>query len=118
MPVPTEALTLLIERDAGEVDLAARFEDPKYEIFGLTEFERGKKPRVSIARPLWYQFWRANRLRITLAHEYGHLLLHAWLYQDFGCEGVRHTCYRRDMLPTRQVVDWKEWQLVMRQAPS
>src|SRR5208282_4073339 len=61
IPVPTEALTVLIERD---------------EVFGYTKFERGKKPLVTIARELWEQQHRNNRLRTTLTHEYGHVLLH------------------------------------------
>lgn len=52
IPVPTEALTVLIERDAAELDLAMNLSDEIYEVFGYTQFERGKKPFVKIAREL------------------------------------------------------------------
>jgi len=75
IPVPTEALTVLIERDAAELDLAMNLSDERYEVFGYTKFERGKKPLVTIARELWEQQHRNNRLRTTLTREYGHVLL-------------------------------------------
>jgi hypothetical protein len=61
IPVPTEALTVLIERDAAELDLAMNLSDERYEVFGYTKFERGKKPLVTIARELWEQQHRNNR---------------------------------------------------------
>src|SRR5208337_4710408 len=72
IPVPTEAVTMLIERDAADLDLATNLSDDIHEVFGFTQFERGQKPVVKIARELWEQRHRNNRLRTTLTHEYGH----------------------------------------------
>jgi Zn-dependent peptidase ImmA (M78 family) len=110
IPVPTEALTMLIERDAAELDLEKNLSDATYEVFGYTEFERGRKPLVRIARELWEQRHRNNRLRTTLAHEYGHVMLHTWLYDQYGTTSGPQLCYWHSMLPTNRVVDWMEWQ--------
>ena len=110
IPVPTEALTVLIERDAAELDLAMNLSDERYEVFGYTKFERGKKPLVTIARELWEQQHRNNRLRTTLTHEYGHVLLHTWLYDKYATSSGPQLCYWHSMLPTSAVVDWFEWQ--------
>jgi hypothetical protein len=110
IPVPTEALTVLIERDAEDLDLSATLSDQNYDVFGVTDFERGKKPRVRIARELWEQSWRLNRLRTTLAHEYGHVMLHTWLYDRKDAPTGPQTCCWQSLLPTGGVVDWMEWQ--------
>jgi Zn-dependent peptidase ImmA (M78 family) len=110
IPVPTEALTEIIERDGGDLDIRPNLSDDKYEVFGYTRFERGKKPIVTIARELWEQRYRNNRLRMTLSHEYGHVLLHAWLYEKYGAAAEPQLCYWQSLLPTEGVVDWMEWQ--------
>jgi Zn-dependent peptidase ImmA (M78 family) len=110
IPVPTEALTVLIERDAADLDLAMNLSDEIHEVFGFTAFQRGRKPRVFIARELWEQRHRNNRLRTTLAHEYGHVLLHTWLYDEYGSLIEPEFCYWQSALPTSAVVDWFEWQ--------
>ncbi|MBF6560343.1 MAG: hypothetical protein IVW56_08650, partial [Candidatus Binataceae bacterium] len=68
-------VTMLIERDAADLDLATNLSDDIHEVFGFTQFERGQKPVVKIARELWEQRHRNNRLRTTLTHEYGHVML-------------------------------------------
>jgi hypothetical protein len=110
IPVPTEALTLLIERDAADLDLSANLSDQEHEVFGVTYFFSGKRPQVKILRELWEQSWRVNRLRTTLAHEYGHVLLHAWLYDRPEAPPGPQTCYWRTMLPSMSTIDWMEWQ--------
>jgi hypothetical protein len=110
IPVPTEAFTLLIERDAADLDVASDLSDNTYETFGVTLFHRGGKPTVKIARELWEQRSRSNRLRMTLAHEYGHVMLHAWLYDQYAVSDSPQRCYWKDLLPTSYVVDWAEWQ--------
>ncbi len=110
IPVPTEAFTLLIERDAADFDIATDLSDDTYETFGVTLFHRGGKPTVKIARELWEQRGRSNRLRMTLAHEYGHLMLHTWLYDKYAIADGPQRCYWKDLLPTNRVVDWAEWQ--------
>jgi Zn-dependent peptidase ImmA (M78 family) len=114
--VPTDALTVLIERDAEELDLHADLiaDNDNEEIHGVTWFFPGAKPTVQINRKLRREFRRANRYRTTLAHEYGHILLHAWLYDRFRRELQSREplrCYSRTVQTSidRQT-DWIEWQ--------
>jgi hypothetical protein len=110
VPVPTEAITVLIERDAGDLDFASDLSDELYDTFGVTLFFPGRKPTVKIARELWEQRSRNNRLRMTLAHEYGHLLLHTWLYDKYAKSQDPQRCYWKNLHPTSRVIDWLEWQ--------
>ena len=50
-------------------------EGERGEVEGVTEFQVGKKPRVLINRQLSEGRNMENRLRTTLAHEYGHVHL-------------------------------------------
>src|SRR2546426_560360 len=70
-PIPTDGLTLLIERDAADLDLGADLSAEGSEVHGVTEFFPGTKPSVRIARELSDNH-SENRLRTTLTHEYGH----------------------------------------------
>jgi hypothetical protein len=108
--VPTEAITAIIERDAGDLDLRPDLSDDEYEVFGYTVFPRGEKPRVIIARELWEQRHRSNRLRMTLGHEYGHVLLHMWLYDKYASAAEPQRCHWRDLLPAERMADSAEWQ--------
>ena len=110
IPVPTEALTMLIERDAADLDLAMNLSDDATRSLDTRSLSVVKKPLVTIARELWEQQHRNNRLRTTLTHEYGHVLLHTWLYDKYGAASGPHRCYWQSMLPTSAVVDWFEWQ--------
>ncbi|MGB6091167.1 MAG: hypothetical protein WBG26_16840 [Candidatus Binataceae bacterium] len=110
IPVPTEAVTMLIERDAADLDLATNLSDDIHEVFGFTQFKRGRKPVVTIARELWEQRHRNNRLRTTLTHEYGHVMLHTWLYDKYGAAGGPHRGYWQSLRPTERGFDWFEWQ--------
>jgi hypothetical protein len=76
VPIPTNALVVLIEQYAEDLDLFADLSGEGANVQGVTEFFTSGKPQVRIARELSKQFWRAHRLRTTLAHEYGH-------YADF-----------------------------------
>ena len=67
IPVSTEAITVLIERDAAELDVATDLSEEVYDGFGVTLFYVGRRPTVKIARELWQQRSRNNRLRMTLA---------------------------------------------------
>ena len=50
IPVPTEAVTMLIERDAADLDLATNLSDDMHEVFGFTQFERGRQADWSKSR--------------------------------------------------------------------
>lgn len=80
LPVPTEDLTVLIERDAEDLDLYADLSGEEGGAQGVTDFFPGRKPRVRIAKELSEQEHKENRLRTTLTHEYGHVKCHAPLY--------------------------------------
>jgi hypothetical protein len=110
IPVPTPALVALLERDAQAIDLYCDLTAEGEEIHGLTEFFPGSKPRVSVARELSFQHWRAHRLRSTLTHEYGHVHWHASLYDRYCGHGERHKCARGNVLPQKSDCDWMEWQ--------
>ena len=112
----TDALTVLIEREAEVLDLDAELiaENEREEIHGVTTFSPGQRPTVEINRHLRRMIRRINRLRTTLAHEYGHLLLHAWLYEHFrGQIGnpAPLRCYSRTVEGNiDRLTDWMEWQ--------
>ncbi len=78
-PLPTDVLTQLLERDTSVLNLYAALDDG---INGMTTMFGGDRlPRVDIAAALSRQWFRENRLRTTLAHEYAHVLLHAPLWR-------------------------------------
>jgi Zn-dependent peptidase ImmA (M78 family) len=91
-------------------EIERHLSDDRYEVLGYTQFEPGKKPCVKIATELWQKWYQANRLRFTLAHEFGHILLHRWLYDKYPPAGGSQLCYRHNLLPSDLVLDWMEWQ--------
>ncbi len=109
IPVPTDALKVLIEGEAAKL-LRADLSHEGEEVHGITEFFPGGKPWVSIARELSAQPWRAHRERTTLAHEYGHVHWHTPLYDRYCRPGERHKCARGQLLPRSGQRDWMEWQ--------
>ena len=109
IPVPTEALKVLIEGEAAKL-LHADLSHEGEEVHGITEFFPGCKLWVSIARELSAQPWRAHRECTTLAHEYGHVHWHTPLYDRYCRPGERHKCARGQLLPRSGQRDWMEWQ--------
>jgi hypothetical protein len=118
LPVPTNALTTLIECEADDLDVYADLTAEGPDVEGMTEFVRGKLPRVKIASTLTADSQREHRLRTTLAHEYGHVRFHAPLFEHREPTLVlfldtettnRQVCQRRSILLARQS-DWMEWQ--------
>ena len=83
LPLSTDDLCVLIERDTSDLDLYADLSTEGEDVEGLTEFFPNRKPAVKIARELSIDSRRHNRLRTTLAHEYGHVKFHSFLW-DFG----------------------------------
>ena len=119
VPIPTDDLTRLIERDVSDFDPGADLAVYGADVEGVTEFRPGRKPRVRIAGELAYDERRQNRYRTTLTHEYGHVRFHSYLFEIesgsddlFGLPAQRdrvQVCKRETILDTR-VVDWMEWQ--------
>ncbi|HUA33189.1 MAG TPA: hypothetical protein VMA09_06260 [Candidatus Binataceae bacterium] len=110
IPVPTQALAVMIEDEAAKFNMLSDLSDEGDEVHGVTDFFPGKKPEVRIARELSHQFWREHRLRSTLPHEYGHVHWHTWLYDRYCDRGERHKCLRGEILPGNAEIDWMEWQ--------
>lgn len=119
LPIPTDVLTKLIERDTQYLDLYADLSDEEgSNVEGVTDFCPGKKPIVRIATALTQGNNREHRLRTTLTHEYGHVKFHDYLYQFDEPTGALFPdaferkpakCKRETMLDA-PVSDWMEWQ--------
>lgn len=117
-PVSTDDLTVLIEQATESLDAYADLSGYGVNVEGATIFQPGRKPRVLISDKLQLDENRENRLRTTLAHEYGHVRFHAYLWdaEPPGPDLLRRNpnanmqiCYRDRMLDAAQT-DWMEWQ--------
>ncbi len=117
-PVPTDALDVLIERDAQDLDKYADLSAEGDDVEGVTEFIPGQKPRVKISARLSENPKLENRLRTTLTHEWGHVKFHAplWLTDTmtpdmFGKRPERTTIKcKRDNIFGASEYDWMECQ--------
>ena len=113
-PISTDDITTMIERDVTDLDQYADLTIYGSGVEGVTEFARSGKPRVSISNDVHkYE----NRLRTTLTHEYGHVILHAYLFgleqRQLQVEGNRklNAIYcKRDTMIAASKTDWMEWQ--------
>ena len=116
-PIDTDDLTVLIDRDAGDLDLYADLSHEGSDVQGVTYFLPSGKPKVYIAKELSEQKWRAHRLRTTLTHEYGHVHFHAFLWSfdqpslfpGDAAPSPAHAC-REQAIVSAPVTDWMEWQ--------
>jgi Zn-dependent peptidase ImmA (M78 family) len=79
-PLSTDDLSIMIERDTSDLDLYADLSGDGEDVEGLTDFFINKKPAVKIAQELSLDDSRYTRLRTTLAHEYGHVRFHTFLW--------------------------------------
>jgi len=118
-PVPTDALTKLIERDAQDLDLYADLSSEEgTNVEGITDFIPGAKPIVRISAGLSEADNRSHRLRTTLTHEYGHVRFHDCLYQLEELSGSlfadafdrRPAQCKRETILDAPFTDWMEWQ--------
>ena len=118
LPVSTDDLTRLIERESENLDLYADLTEYGPDVEGLTEFRLGKKPCVKISASLANNDRRENRLRTTLTHEYGHVHFHAYLWEvallnaDLFMQNPnanKQIC-KRDTILDAAPTDWMEWQ--------
>ncbi|MCK1431412.1 ImmA/IrrE family metallo-endopeptidase [Bradyrhizobium sp. 87] len=113
-PISTDDITTLIERDVTDLDQYADLTMYGTGVEGVTEFARAGKPRVSISNDV-HRF--ENRLRTTLTHEYGHVILHSYLFaleqRQLAVDGNRkpNAIYcKRDTMISASKTDWMEWQ--------
>lgn len=118
LPIPTDALTKLIERDSDDLDLYADLSEEGIDVQGVTDFYSGRKPKVRIARELSEQDRQEHRLRTTLTHEYGHVRFHKGLWDEHFqtvtlfsevMSSSSPKC-KREKIINASVSDWMEWQ--------
>ncbi|MCS6320195.1 MAG: ImmA/IrrE family metallo-endopeptidase [Nitrospira sp.] len=118
-PISTDDLTKLIEEHVDDLDLYANLFAYGEDVEGVTEFLTGRRPRVKIARYLSEDPRYENRLRTTLTHEFGHVCLHAYLWQMQAMQGnlfksqtqshAPAAC-KRETITGAKKTDWMEWQ--------
>ena len=116
-PISTEDLTCLIERDVEDLDQYADLTNYGPDVEGLTEWLQDKI-YVKISGPLHENTSRENRLRTTLAHEYGHVHFHTELWKTdpaqlalpIGSAPERKQYCKRDTIQHAGPIDWMEWQ--------
>ena len=101
-PISDDDLVTMVERETEDLDLYADLDVHGEGVEGVTIFAPGRKPIVKISARLTGNPYRVNRFRSTLAHEYGHILLHEFLWEDGPPKPVRAA--RADAF------DWMEWQ--------
>ena len=115
-PISTNDLTILIEQKTSELDLYSDLSNEGNNVEGMTIFSRNTHPRVLISNFLSTSNSHTNRLRTTLAHEFGHVIFHnfIWAFEqpslfkpDSGNLTIK--CNRDTILNARDV-DWLEWQ--------
>jgi len=121
-PITTDDLTRLIEQDADDLDLFANlssFGNDNVVVEGVTTFIPGRRPRVQIGRQLSEDARQEARLRTTLAHELGHVLLHDFAGEREDAPRSRQADDPDTVSTTRCTpwaigagsrVDWMEWQ--------
>ena len=116
LPIPTDRLITLIERDAAELDTYADLSVEGPDVQGLTLFKPGEKPVVSIDASL-SSGGREYRFRTTLAHEYGHVAFHDSPFQEkvatghlFANPNTDTAKCKRDNIVGAKQTDWIEWQ--------
>lgn len=117
-PVKTDDLIILIEKHADDLDCYADLSDHGADVQGVTKFGRDGTTSVRIDCELSAenQAWRENRLRTTLTHELGHVVLHGSLIPrlqppHLGDDEIPALCRcTRDSVLEASPVDWLEWQ--------
>lgn len=114
-PFQTEDLKTFIEEHVESLDQYADLSIYGAGVEGVTEFQPGRKPKVAIAEVLQKI---ENRQRTTLAHEFGHVHLHSYLFEMRGRQTSALPPNRkpgaiyckRDTMVVASKVDWLEWQ--------
>jgi hypothetical protein len=79
-PISTDDLSVMIEHDTSDLDMYADLSREGDDVDGMTEFFHRRKPAVKIANRLSVDGIRISCLRTTLAHEYGHVKFHSFLW--------------------------------------
>jgi hypothetical protein len=115
-PITDDELEKLIDSRADDLDMYSDLSADGPEVEGVTRFVLGKRPVVQISSSLSGAANRKNRLRTTLAHEYGHVHFHDGLFQmklasrDLFSQPDGRVVCKRDRMVDAPKVDWLEWQ--------
>ena len=117
-PITTDDLHVLVERQGARIDAFADLSNHGPDTEAVTEFFPDQPPLVSIAKELAADPRRENRLRTTLAHEFGHVHFHEPLYRELFRTSVgtdyptlsTQGVFSRDDVPDAPRTDWMEWQ--------
>ena len=117
-PLSTDDLTVLIEQHANSLDMYADLSHYGEDVEGVTEFHADHGPKASISKGIANDRRRKNRLRSTLAHEFGHVHLHRHLWDEKLRPGelfargdpTNKAICKRDTIIDAPSYDWMEWQ--------
>lgn len=119
LPIATDELSLLIELEGADLDSCVDLSPYGDDVEGVTAFYVDREPDVMISDRLANDPRRENRLRTTLAHEFGHVRFHRHLWAEKLATGNlfavpkdddnKAICKRDTILNARQS-DWMEWQ--------
>ena len=117
-PILTDDLHVLIEQEDAALDAYADLAPFGDDVEGMTEFFPNQGPKVSISEKLANDGRRENRLRTTLAHEFGHVHFHRHLWAEkflsgrlFERKNVENKAIcKRDTILNASQYDWMEWQ--------
>lgn len=105
----TDDLSVLIEEEGADLDTGFEFIGAEAGILGKTIFRR-HETLVKISRPLAQNSSFENVYRMTLAHEYAHIVLHRQVYEPFfdSVPEMAEVC--QDEVPGSSHWDPLEWQ--------
>ena len=117
-PLTTDELTVLIEQHADSLDMYAELSHYGEDVQGVTEFHADDAPKVSISKRIANDQRRRNRLRSTLAHQFGHVHLHRHLWDEKLRPGelfarddpTNKAICKLDTIIDAPSYDWMEWQ--------
>jgi Zn-dependent peptidase ImmA (M78 family) len=115
LPLQTDELTILIEQAGATLDSSVDLSGYGHDVHGMTVFRKDQAPEVSISDLLSAPH-RENRLRSTLAHEYGHVRYHAPLWESkfagrlFDTGTANRIICKGNTILGPDDTDWMEWQ--------
>ncbi len=118
LPITTDEFSILIEQADASLDSSVDLSMFGEDVEGMTVFYPDQGPEVSISDQLANDPRRENRLRTTLAHEFGHVHFHRYLWAEKFMTGRlfdrqsrenKAICKRDTILDARNY-DWMEWQ--------
>lgn len=119
LPIATDELSLLIELEGADLDSCVDLSPYGDDVEGVTAFYVDREPDVMISDRLANDPRRENRLRTTLAHEFGHVRFHRHLWAEKLANGDlfavlkdddNKAICKRDTILNAHHNDWMEWQ--------